>query len=183
MSDLPTGTVTFLLTDIEGSTKLWERDPEPMSRALKRHDELATAIVEGHDGRVIRSKGEGDSLFAVFARASDAVAATAELQRAFHREPWREGAGLRVRMALRTGEAELRDGDFYGTAVNRCARIRAMAHGGQALASQATCELTRDSLPDGVSLKDVGVHRLKDLSRVRAGALRRASRCRRPPSR
>src|SRR5689334_11947363 len=111
MPDLPTGTVTFIFTDIEGSTRLWEQYPEPMRRALARHDALAASIVEQYEGTLVKSRGEGDSLFCVFARASDAVAAACALQKAFVSEPWHAETPIRVRMALHTGEADLRDGD------------------------------------------------------------------------
>jgi class 3 adenylate cyclase len=124
---LPTGTVTFLLTDIEGSTRLWEQHPEAMRDALARHHALLTYPIEQHHGIVVKRQGEGDSLFAVFARASDALAAAIALQQALHAEPWPPETPLRVRVALHTGPAELRDGDYFGPAVNRCARLRAGA--------------------------------------------------------
>src|SRR5919198_5648446 len=145
MTALPTGTVTFLFTDVEGSTKLWERHPEQMRVALARHDQLIESLVQQHQGVVVRPRGEGDSRFAVFARATDAVAAAAAIQRALHEEPWPAEAPLRVRMAVHTGEADLRDGDYYGSAVNRCARLRAIAHGGQTLVSSVTADLVGDA--------------------------------------
>src|ERR671932_681683 len=165
MADLPTGTVTFLFTDIEGSTTLWEQQPAAMRAALVRHDALVEAIIAVHDGAVVRPRGEGDSRFAVFARATDAVTAAAGLQQALHAEPWPTPTPLRVRMALHTGEADLRAGDYYGSAVNRCARLRAVAHGGQTLLSQATFDLVREHPLPGVDLRDLGAHRLKDLQR------------------
>src|SRR5918911_2735749 len=147
MSALPTGTVTFLFTDVEGSTKLWERHPEQMRVALARHDQLIEGSVEQHQGVVVRPRGEGDSRFAVFPRASDAVAAAAAIQHALHEERWPAETPLRVRMALHTGEADLRDGDYYGTAVNRCARLRAVAHGSQTVLSAITAGLVRDMPP------------------------------------
>lgn len=164
-SDLPAGTVTFLLTDIEGSTALWERQPDAMRQALVRHDVLVEQIVAEHAGNVVRPRGEGDSRFAVFARSDDAVAAAATLQQSLHAEPWPMPTPLRVRMALHTGEVDLREGDYYGSAVNRCARLRALAHGGQVLISQATSDLVRDQLPEGIVLRDLGEHHLKDLNR------------------
>src|SRR5438270_2700077 len=110
MPGLPTGTVTFLFTDIEGSTRLWEQHPEAMPPALARHDALLTAGIQQHGGVVVKSRGEGDSLFAVFARASDAVTAACALQQALLAEPWPLSSSLRVRMALHTGEAEQREG-------------------------------------------------------------------------
>src|SRR5919202_3834433 len=166
MADLPTGTVTFLFTDIEGSTALWEQHPTAMRHALVRHDVLVEQLVAAHQGQVVRPRGEGDSRFAVFARATDAVAAAAALQQAFYAEPWPTSTPLRVRMALHTGEADLRDGDYYGTAVNRCARLRAAAHGGQTLLSAVTQELVRDQLPAGAALHDLGTHALADLQRA-----------------
>ena len=150
MPDLPSGTVTILFTDVEGSTRLWEQSPAAMGEALARHDALIEGIVEHHGGALVRPRGEGDSRFAVFARASDAVAAAAEVQRALHAEPWPTPTPLRVRAALHTGDAELRQGDYYGTAVNRCARLRAAAHGGQALLSSATHGLVCEQPPPGV---------------------------------
>src|SRR5687768_13080792 len=165
MPELPTGTVTFLLTDIEGSTALWEQHRDAMRQALVRHDVLVEQLVAEHHGQVVRPRGEGDSRFAVFARATDAVAAAAALQQAFHAEPWPTPTPLRVRMAVHTGEADFRAGDYYGSAVNRCARLRAVAHGGQTLVSLSTEELVRDHLAPGLDLHDLGAHRLRDLIR------------------
>src|SRR5689334_7056770 len=131
MSGLPTGEITYFFTDVEGSTGLWERHPESMRQALARHDALVVYHVEAHRGVVVRSRGEGDSFFAVFSYARDAALAAVSLQRALHCEPWPAQTPLRVRAALHTGEADLRDGNYYGAAVNRCARLRAAAHGGQ----------------------------------------------------
>src|SRR6476660_8357958 len=140
MAALPTGTVTFLFTDVEGSTRLWEQHPEQTRLALARHDALIESLVEQHQGVVVRPRGEGDSRFAVFPRASEAVAAAAGIQQALHVEPWPVETPIRVRMALHTGEADLREGDYYGAAVNRAARLRAIAHGGQAVLSLPTEE-------------------------------------------
>src|SRR5262249_45739413 len=156
MPDLPTGTVTFLLTDIERSTHLWEQHPEAMPAALARHEVLVSEVVQEHGGVVVKSRGEGDSLFAAFARAVDAVVAAGALQQVLHAEPWPEGLVLRTRLAVHTGDAELRAGDYYGAAVNRCARLRAIAFGGQTLLSLATQELVRDRLPVGATLRDLG---------------------------
>jgi predicted ATPase/class 3 adenylate cyclase/Tfp pilus assembly protein PilF len=161
---LPTGTLTFLFTDIEGSTQLWERHPDAAHAALARHDALIEGCVARHGGMVVRPRGEGDSRFAVFHQAADAVAGAAAIQRALDAEPWTTPAPVRVRMALHTGAADLRAGDYYGSAVNRCARLRAIAHGGQTLLSLVTSALVRESLPAGLELRDLGEHRLKDLS-------------------
>jgi class 3 adenylate cyclase len=160
---LPTGVVTFLLTDIEGSTRRWEREPEAMREALHRHDGLVRECIQRQHGHVVKSKGEGDSVFAVFRHARDAVMAAVVLQAALSVERWSTSTPLRVRMAIHTGEVELRQGDYYGTTVNRCARLRALAEGGQVLLSGATAELARGQLPTGATLKDLGTHQLKDL--------------------
>ena len=157
----PSGTVTFLFTDIEGSTRLWEHQPADAREALARHDALAADRIAVHAGVLVKSRGAGDSLFAVFARATDAVQAALALQLAL----WSETPLLRARMALHTGEAQERDGDYYGPAVNRCARLRAIAHGGQILLSLPAEELARDTLPAGASLRDLGEQRLRDLAR------------------
>jgi len=164
MPDLPTGTVTFLFTDVEGSTRLWERHPIEMRAAGLRHDAIIEAHVAEHGGVLVRPRGEGDSRFAVFAWASGAVAAAVSLQIALTAEPWPTSPPLRVRMALHTGEADLRDGDYYGSAVNRCARLRAIAHGGQVLVSQTTVDLVRGTLPTDLTLRDLGEHSLADLT-------------------
>lgn len=156
--------VTFLLTDIEGSTRRWEHEPEAMRDALARHDSLVTAYVRRLNGHVVKSKGEGDSAFAVFTHARDAVAAAIVLQTVLGAESWPTATPIRVRMAIHTGQVELLDGDYYGTTVNRCARLRALAQGGQVLISGVTAQLTKGQLPQGASLMDLGTHLLKDLS-------------------
>jgi predicted ATPase/class 3 adenylate cyclase len=164
-TELPSGTVTFLFTDIEKSTVLWERDPERMGAAMERHDTLIESIVTGNSGVVVRPRGEGDSRFAVFQRASDAVTAAAAIQHAFFQENWLVDMPVRVRIGLHTGEADLRHGDYYGLAVNRSARIRSAAHGGQTLLSMTTYSLVQDSLPEGLSLRLLGEYRLANLQR------------------
>jgi predicted ATPase/class 3 adenylate cyclase len=162
---IPPGTLTMLLTDVEGSTKLWEEHPDAMRRAIRRHHELAYQAIEQHGGYRPPDQGEGDSVFAVFSVAPSAVACALDFQRALAAEPWPDQVALRVRMALHTGALELRDGRNYaGLALNRCARLRAIAHGGQVILSEATCALTAPDLPAGVLLQDLGVHRLTDLS-------------------
>lgn len=164
MAVLGQGILTFLLTDLEGSTSLWGENPDAMAAAVARHDALMGAGVAQHGGTVVKSRGEGDSIFAVFNRATESVAAALALQKALAEEPWPTSRPLRARMALHTGETEHRDGDYFGTTINRCARLRAVAHGGQVLLSLATEELIRDALPAGVSLVDLGTHRLQDLA-------------------
>jgi predicted ATPase len=136
-----------------------------MPAALARHDALLSTAITRRGGVLVKSRGEGDSLFAVFARATDALAAVLTAQRALSNETSPLPCPLRVRMALHTGEADLHTGDYYGTAVNRCARLRAIAHGGQVLLSATTFPLVRDALPAEVTLRDLGEHRLKDLTR------------------
>ena len=162
-AELPSGTLTFLFTDIENSTLLWEQDPELMQAAMLRHDNLIEAWVTKFDGTLVRPRGEGDSRFAVFKLATEAVQAVIAIQRAVFTEDWPVLSPLRVRVGLHTGEANLREGDYYGPTVNRCARIRGAAHGGQTLLSMITASLVRDSLPEGASLRDLGEHRIKDL--------------------
>ena len=159
---LPTGTVTFLLTDVEGSTRLWGAHPHAMFQAMARHHQLLHQIIENNEGLLPRDQGEGDSIFAAFARATDAVAAAVQLQLALKAEPWPEGVIPRVRVALHTGEAEVRDGNYYGQSVSRCARLRSLAHGGQVLMSRTTYDLVRDVMPLDASAKDLGWHSLKD---------------------
>jgi class 3 adenylate cyclase/tetratricopeptide (TPR) repeat protein len=164
-ADLPQGVLTFLLTDIEASTPLWERHGASMGTALARHQALIDRTVAANDGRLIKRQGEGDSTLSVFVRASDAVAAALTLQRALYRERWPGVIALPTRAALHTGEAELRDGDYFGPALNRAARLRSLSRGGQILLSRATAELVADQLPEGAGLVDVGSHLLKGLSR------------------
>ena len=162
MPDLPTGTVTFLFTDLEGSTRLWEEHPDAMRAALARHDEILRDAVESHHGHVVKTTGDG--LHAAFATAPDAAFAAVDAQLALAAETWGD-VPLEVRMGLHTGAAEVRDGDYYGPAVNRAARVSAAAHGSQIVVSHATEELLRDDLPPGSALSDLGEHRLRDLAR------------------
>jgi predicted ATPase/class 3 adenylate cyclase len=162
---LPTGTVTFLFTDIEGSTELWERDEALARHVLVRHDQIIEELVEAEEGMLVRPRGEGDSRFAVFQQAPSAAAAAASIQRAFTDENWPTAEPLKIRMGLHTGNADLREGDYYGSAVNRCARVRSLAHGGQVLLSLATEQLICDYLPQGVELRDLGLYTLKGLKR------------------
>jgi len=158
MAGLPTGVVTFLLTEVVGSTKLWEDDAAGMAAATRALDaEVARIVAEAH-GHVVKPRGEGDSHFTVFAEAADAVRAAAALLRA------RPG-GLPVKASAHTGPAELRDGDYYGPPVNRCARLRAAAHAGQGVLTAAAAAATGERLPLDLRLRPLGVHFLKDLAR------------------
>ena len=163
MPDLPTGTVTFLFTDIEGSTKLWEEHPDAMRQALDRHDALLRQAIENNSGVVFKTIG--DAFCAAFATAPDALSAAVSAQCALHAEAWTEGLSLRVRMALHTGTAELRDEDYFGQPLNRVARLHATGYGGQVLLSDVTHGLTRDTLPPSAAFKPLGEHRLRDLGR------------------
>ena len=161
----PAGTVTFLLTDIEGSTRLWETVPEAMELALERHNRLVTGVIEDHGGVVVTSRGEGDSFFAVFASAVAAVEAAGACQLRLNGEVWPAGAALRVRMGLHTGEAHVQEGDYVDHApINRCARVKAAAHGGQVLVTKTTRDLVAGRLGGGFGLKRLGEFRLRDLA-------------------
>jgi predicted ATPase/class 3 adenylate cyclase/Tfp pilus assembly protein PilF len=159
----PTGTLTFLFTDIEGSTKLWERHPEAMQIALARHDEILKGAIEQHGGYVFKTVG--DAFCCAFWTATDALEAALDAQRLLLKERWDESDPLRVRMALHIGAPEVRDGDYFGPPVNRVARLLSAAHGGQVLLSLPTYEMVRDQLPAGINLVELGEHRLKDLFR------------------
>ncbi len=162
-SEGPSQTLTFLFTDIEGSTRLWEQHPQTMKAALERHDAILHAAVQNSNGKVIKTTGDG--LMAVFASVLDGVSACLKAQRRLVSEAWGETGPLRVRIGLHAGEAQPRGGDYFGPAVNRAARLMSSAHGGQVLLSAAAAGLVIDRLPDGVELRDLGEHRLKDLER------------------
>jgi predicted ATPase/class 3 adenylate cyclase len=157
------GTLTFLFTDVDRSTPLWERHEATMRAVTARHDALLDAIIVAHAGTLVKERGEGDSLFAVFTAPAAAVAAALAMARAVLAESWPPETPIRVRMGLHTGNAQLRAGDYYGPVVNRCARIRGLGHGGQVLLSAATAGLVRDALPAGASLRSLGAHSLKGL--------------------
>ncbi|MCB8935803.1 MAG: hypothetical protein H6663_10090 [Candidatus Promineofilum sp.] len=181
---LPTGTVTFLFTDIEGSTQLWERLPQAMPAALARHDQLLHEVIERHNGRIVKNLGDG--IYAVFRRAGDAVAAAIaaqlELGKTDERQPvapekftsdppaelvtrHSSPVTIKVRMGLHTGEAELREGDYHGSALNRAERLMSAGHGGQILLSATTAAVCEGALPSEATLRDLGEHRLRGLSR------------------
>ena len=159
VSELPTGTVTLLLADVEGSTRLWETEPQQMTAALARLDASVTDLVAAHCGVRPVEQGEGDSFVLAFARASDAVACALELQRA-------PLAPIRLRIGVHTGQVQLRDeGNYAGPTINRTARLRDLGHGGQTLLSGATEQLVVDWLPADAWLTDLGTHQLRDLPR------------------
>src|ERR1041385_7717099 len=134
MTDLPTGTLTFLFTDIEGSTRLWERFPEAMRLALEQHDALLKAAIETHNGYVFKTVG--DAFCAAFPAASDALSAALEAHLALAAEEWGETGPIRVRMGLHTGTAQERDDDYFGPTLNRVARLQGVGNGQQTLLSQ-----------------------------------------------
>ncbi len=158
---IPSGTVTFFMSDIQGSTQLWERFPDAMPHALLRHDHLLRAAIVAHGGFVVKTIG--DSFYAAFDRAGDALAAMLAAQRAVVVEAWGETGPLRVRMVLHSGTAQERDLDFFGPTVNRTARLLAIAHGGQMLLSASAAALVRERLPEGAHLQDLGGYHLRDL--------------------
>src|ERR1700694_5215314 len=160
----PTGTVTFLFTDIEGSTQRWETHQQAMHAAVKRHDQLMRSAIERHGGYVFKTVG--DAFCAAFHSTPNAVAAALDAQRDINKENFSGVAGLPVRMGLHTGRALERDADYFGPTVNRVARLMSVGHGGQVLLSGATRDLVGDELPHGSSLIDLGSHRLKDLSQA-----------------
>ena len=162
---LPSGVVTFLLTDIVGSTEAWEADPDSMALALAHHDAMVDEVVSAGGGVVIKTKGEGDATLSVFLRASAAAATAAGLQRAWRAQIWPGSLALSVRVALHTGEAHERAGDYFGPAVNRAARIRSEAMGGQILLSAATAGLVADRPPEGTTLFNLGRRSLRGMSR------------------
>lgn len=161
-ASLPTGAVTFLFSDIEGSTRLWEEEPARMSTTLAWHDAVLRAAVEYHRGVVVKSTGDG--VHAAFNNALDALSAAVDVQRSIIGAEAANGLPLHVRCGLHAGVVEHRDNDFFGAPVNRAARIMSAAHGGQVLLSQAVAESLREILPAAVSLRDLGRVRLKDLS-------------------
>ncbi|MBV6458752.1 MAG: hypothetical protein HONBIEJF_01890 [Fimbriimonadaceae bacterium] len=159
----PVGTVTFLFTDIEGSTRIWESHPQVMQSSLGRHDAIVRNAIEARGGFVFKTIG--DSFCAAFDAAQDAAEAAISAQRELQSETWARETPMKVRMAIHTGSVESRENDYFGPAVNRVARMLAAAHGSQTLVSLGTYELIRDFLPEDVTPRDLGEHRLKDLGR------------------
>jgi predicted ATPase/class 3 adenylate cyclase len=158
--------ITFLFTDIQGSTRLWEQHPEAMKAALARHDAILRQAIESHGGHVFKTVGDG--FCAAFTSAPEALSAALDAQRALHAEAQNVAAGgpvIRVRMGLHSGAVEARDNDYFGPPLNRVTRLMSAGHGGQTLLSAATDELVRGHLPPGVELRDLGERRLKDLTR------------------
>ncbi len=159
----PTGAVTFMFSDIEGSTARWDRDRTAMQDAVRRHDALMQTAIAQHDGYVFKTVG--DAFCVAFVRPEDALAAILDAQRALAAEDFSAVNGVRVRAAVHTGTADEREGDYFGPAVNRVARLLAIGHGGQVLVSGVTTDLVQGALPPRASLRDLGEHRLRDLAR------------------
>src|SRR5438270_5655488 len=162
MAILPAGTVTFLFTDIEGSTRLLQEHPREMGDALSRHHDLLREAVEASGGIVFETLGDG--VYACFKRASDGLAAAITGQRMIRAHDWQAVGQIRVRMGLHTGDVEVHGEHYFGPALFRCARLMAVGYGGQVLVSRATRDLVGDGLPEGASLRALGTHRLKDLA-------------------
>jgi class 3 adenylate cyclase len=158
-----TGILTFLFTDLVGSSRLWERFPQAMKAALERHDGILRSAVASSNGKIVKATGDG--FIAVFLSARDAVSTCLAAQHGLTEERWGETGPLRVRMGVHAGEAEARGDDYYGPTLNRAARIMAVGHGGQVLLSTTAAVLVMDQLPDTATLRDLGEHRLKDLGR------------------
>jgi predicted ATPase/class 3 adenylate cyclase len=165
MAGLPEGTLTFMLTDVVGSTRTWESAPAAMREAMARHDRIVDRCLQQHHGTDVPSGRAGDSILAVFPRAADAAACALSLQRDFATERWPAQVNLEIRVALHSGEAELRQDQYHGQVLNRCARLLATCHGGQVLLTSASEQLLVDELPPSTELRDLGLHRLKDLAR------------------
>jgi len=161
----PPRLVTFCMSDVEGSTRLWEAQPESMGEAVARHEELIAEAVQAHGGRFVKGMGEGDSTTSVFESASDAVAAAVDAICALEAEPWPMGVPIRARFGLHTGGVELRDGVYLGTTANLTARVRGAGAGGEILLSARTAALLGRDLPTGYEIIDLGPHRLKGIRR------------------
>src|SRR6202046_1044644 len=163
MSGPPSGTVTLLFTDVEGSTRLWDAERDAMAAALRRHDEILRDAIEQAGGYVFKTVG--DSFCAAFSAARAGLDAALTAQRSLAAQSWPTSRPIVVRMGLHAGVCEERDGDYFGPAVNRAARLLAVASGGQVLVSGGAGGLRSDGLPHGGDLRELGTHRLKDLSR------------------
>jgi class 3 adenylate cyclase len=160
---IPTGTITFLFTDIEGSTQLWEKFPEQMAAELRRHNTLLRQAIEAHGGYVFKTVG--DQFCAAFANAYDALSAAIEVQRALINEPW-DGPDIKVRIGIHCGPAEEWAGDYFGPTVNRVARLMAIGHGGQTLLSASVLQLVDDEIPSEIAVQDLGERSISTVWRM-----------------
>jgi class 3 adenylate cyclase len=163
VNPIPSGTITLLFTDVEGSTRLWEAEPDAMTVALRQHDGMLRAAVSSANGYIFKTVG--DQFCVAFETPRQAVDAALDAQRSLLAEDWPTSRPIKVRMGLHTGETEERDADYFGPVVNRVARLEAIAHGGQVLLSGVTAALLDGSMPAQVRLIDLGQHRLRDLGR------------------
>lgn len=163
------GPITFFASDIEGSTRLWEGQPAAMSAALHRHDGLLREAIAACGGQIFKTVGDG--VFAIFPVGGAAAQAALSVQRLLAEETWPTDRPIRVRIALHTGAAEERDGDYFGPTLNRLARLLSIGHGGQVLLSETAAVFSREGLPEGAALRDLGRHRLKDLDQAEAVAM------------
>jgi class 3 adenylate cyclase len=163
LSGAPSGTVTLLFTDVEGSTRLWDAERDAMGEALRRHDEIVRGAIERSGGYVFKTVG--DAFCAAFSAARAGLDAALDAQRELAEQAWPTSRPIVVRMGLHAGVCEERDGDYFGPAVNRAARLLAVASGGQVLVSGVAAELLSDEMPEGVGLRELGTRQLKDLSR------------------
>jgi class 3 adenylate cyclase/energy-coupling factor transporter ATP-binding protein EcfA2 len=164
-STLPTGVMTFCMSDVEDSTRLWETHPDLMAQSLVRHDELIAGVVQERGGRFVKSMGEGDSTTSVFESATAAVKAAIDAARVLTETTWPDGAPIRARFGLHTGEAQLRGGVYLGPGINLAARVRGEADGGEILLSETTARLVASTLPPGYKIVDLGLYHLKGIAR------------------
>jgi class 3 adenylate cyclase len=164
MREMPSGTVTFLFTDVEASTRLWQEQPDAARRAFARHDAVLHEAIASHHGRVFKTVG--DAFCAAFWSAPDALRAAMDAQRSLQADTVGGHASLWVRMAIHSGQAEEHGGDYTGPTLARCARLLDVCHGGQVLLTLVAHELVRDGLPSGAALQDLAEHQLRDLARA-----------------
>jgi class 3 adenylate cyclase len=165
VSSLPTGLLTLLLIEIDRVDKVAQQYPTQLRQALAEYDRLTSASFSRHNGLYVNQSTPGEGRLGIFQLATEAVAAAVDLRQQLHLEPWSAGLPLHVRLALYTGEADVRDGSYYGSAVSRCINLRNMAAGGQSLMSESCWTLTRTTLPQGVELRDLGEHQLSEHGR------------------
>ena len=160
-ADLPAEILTFLFSDLVESTFLWEKYPEAMQVALSRHDQILRDSIGQHGGKIVKSTGDG--VMAVFNSPTEALFTAIATQKAMQSEAWQDTDPLMIRMGLHTGKAQYRQDDYYGSTVNRAARLMSIGHGGQILLSGATWELVKEDIPEGITVENMGSHTLRGL--------------------